>query len=107
MLFRLGANPPDMSSPCVVEENSNNSYSTHPVVGRSGQILWIRGLTRLQTQVGAPRHPPSYRGVKPLPYSTLLYNTVQNLALQGVKEYSTRGRVMSRCACWARCDPPF
>ena len=44
-----------MSSPCVVEGDSyNNSFSTHhhhPVVGRSGQILWIRGLTRLQTQV--------------------------------------------------------
>lgn len=53
-MFRLGSTPPDMSSPCVVEENSNNSYSTHPVVGRSGQILWIRGLTRLQTQVGLP-----------------------------------------------------
>jgi Ca2+ transporting ATPase len=24
---------------------------SHPVVGRSGQILWIRGLTRLQTQI--------------------------------------------------------
>jgi len=49
--MELGSTPPDMSSPCVVEENSNNSYSTHPVVGRSGQILWIRGLTRLQTQL--------------------------------------------------------
>ena len=35
----------------MVEDNSNNTYSPHPVVGRSGQILWIRGLTRLQTQV--------------------------------------------------------
>ena len=53
--FRLGTQPPDMSSPCVVEGDSyNNSFNTHhhhPVVGRSGQILWIRGLTRLQTQV--------------------------------------------------------
>jgi len=49
--MELGSNPPDMSSPCIAEDNSNNSYSSHPVVGRSGQILWIRGLTRLQTQL--------------------------------------------------------
>ena len=49
--MELGSNPPDMSSPCIAEDNSNNSYSSHPVVGRSGQILWIRGLTRLQTQI--------------------------------------------------------
>merc|ERR1719244_646650 len=40
-----------MSPPCPAEENSNHSYNTHTVVGRSGQILWIRGLTRLQTQI--------------------------------------------------------
>ena len=55
---RLGSNPPDMSPPCPAEENSNHSYNTHTVVGRSGQILWIRGLTRLQTQVGQTRRPP-------------------------------------------------
>jgi len=53
--MELGTQPPDMSSPCVVEGDSyNNSFNTHhhhPVVGRSGQILWIRGLTRLQTQL--------------------------------------------------------
>jgi len=49
--MELGSTPPDMSSPCVAEDNANSSYNTHPVVGRSGQILWIRGLTRLQTQI--------------------------------------------------------
>jgi len=49
--MELGSNPPDMSPPCPAEENSNHSYNTHTVVGRSGQILWIRGLTRLQTQL--------------------------------------------------------
>ena len=29
------------------------THHTHnPMTARSGQILWIRGLTRLQTQVG-------------------------------------------------------
>jgi len=51
--MELGSQPPDMSSPCVVEDSYNNSFvgHHHPVVGRSGQILWIRGLTRLQTQL--------------------------------------------------------
>ncbi|XP_023334001.1 uncharacterized protein LOC111705626 [Eurytemora carolleeae] len=64
--MELGSNPPDMSSPCMVEDNSNNTYSPHPVVGRSGQILWIRGLTRLQTQViGGDRQDR----LIPVPYS--------------------------------------
>jgi len=50
--MELGSQPPDMSSPCVMEDSYNNSFTGHhPVVGRSGQILWIRGLTRLQTQL--------------------------------------------------------
>jgi len=49
--MELGSTPPDMSSPCMNEDNTAIGYSSHPVVGRSGQILWIRGLTRLQTQL--------------------------------------------------------
>lgn len=47
--MEVGSNPPEMGSPAV-EDSMTASYS-HPVVGRSGQILWIRGLTRLQTQI--------------------------------------------------------
>jgi len=50
--MELGSTPPDMSSPCMNEDNTAiGGYTSHPVVGRSGQILWIRGLTRLQTQL--------------------------------------------------------
>ena len=39
----------------------HNLHHESSITGtRSGQILWIRGLTRLQTQVG-PRKRPSMR----------------------------------------------
>jgi hypothetical protein len=58
---RVGSNPPEMGSPAVEDSMTASGYGhshSHPVVGRSGQILWIRGLTRLQTQVGDSAFPP-------------------------------------------------
>jgi len=53
---RVGTHPPEPLSPHL--DDPAPSYSHHathhthnPMVGRSGQILWIRGLTRLQTQI--------------------------------------------------------
>ena len=57
---RVGTNPPEPLSPHLDGEAGglgagyhHNSHHAHhnPIVNRSGQILWIRGLTRLQTQV--------------------------------------------------------
>jgi len=56
--MRVGTNPPEPLSPALDGE-ATPSYSHHnvhgqhhnPIVNRSGQILWIRGLTRLQTQL--------------------------------------------------------
>ena len=42
-----------ISSPTVVDED--NGMGTMERRKTTGQILWIRGLTRLQTQVGFPR----------------------------------------------------
>ena len=52
----------------------HSSHHTHnPMTGRSGQILWIRGLTRLQTQVGHEitlrTHPPCGKGLFYATYS--------------------------------------
>jgi len=55
--MRVGTNPPEPLSPVL--DGDVSSYSHHgghgqhhnPIVNRSGQILWIRGLTRLQTQL--------------------------------------------------------
>jgi len=51
---RVGTNPPEPLSP-QLDGDSVPSYPHHshqnPIVNRSGQILWIRGLTRLQTQL--------------------------------------------------------
>jgi len=51
---RVGTNPPEPLSPNL-DGDSVPSYPhhshQHPIVNRSGQILWIRGLTRLQTQL--------------------------------------------------------
>jgi len=51
---RVGTNPPEPLSPDM-DGNSVPNYPHHshqnPIVNRSGQILWIRGLTRLQTQL--------------------------------------------------------
>jgi len=51
---RVGTNPPEPLSPDM-DGNSVPNYPHHshqnPIVNRSGQILWIRGLTRLQTQI--------------------------------------------------------
>ena len=41
-----------ISSPTVVDED--NGMGTMERRKTTGQILWIRGLTRLQTQVSAP-----------------------------------------------------
>jgi len=51
--MEMGVEPPEML-PSPTPETADNSHPHHPAVpgtGRSGQILWIRGLTRLQTQV--------------------------------------------------------
>jgi len=52
--MEVGTNPPEPLSPDM-DGNSVPNYPHHshqnPIVNRSGQILWIRGLTRLQTQV--------------------------------------------------------
>ena len=55
--FRVGSSPPEPLNSPNQDENSIPSYPHHsisshnPIQSRSGQILWIRGLTRLQTQV--------------------------------------------------------
>lgn len=45
-------------SPLAMSANEHGHHHHHhepSLTGsRSGQILWIRGLTRLQTQVGTP-----------------------------------------------------
>jgi len=52
--MEVGTNPPEPLSPDM-DGNSVPNYPHHshqnPIVNRSGQILWIRGLTRLQTQL--------------------------------------------------------
>jgi len=53
---RVGTHPPEPLSPHLDDPapsySHHASHHTHnPMVGRSGQILWIRGLTRLQTQL--------------------------------------------------------
>lgn len=57
--FRIGKQPPasmEPNSPTANSVNEHHHYHHHhegSITGsRSGQILWIRGLTRLQTQVG-------------------------------------------------------
>jgi Ca2+ transporting ATPase len=50
--FTWGSGPPDEmidAASSLVEDGSSGSLSSD--VKRTGQILWIRGLTRLQTQV--------------------------------------------------------
>jgi Ca2+ transporting ATPase len=53
--MEMGVEPPEMlPSPTPDVDNIHHHGHTHtnvPGSGRSGQILWIRGLTRLQTQV--------------------------------------------------------
>jgi len=53
---RVGSNPPEPLSPNLDDPPTSythhgNHHTHNPMVGRSGQILWIRGLTRLQTQL--------------------------------------------------------
>ena len=46
------------------EAHEDELDGTQPVqdgVGRRGQILWVRGLTRLQQQVSAPKFLSYYR----------------------------------------------
>merc|ERR1711892_1393942 len=53
--MEVGTNPPEPMSPNLdgdsVPSYPHHSHHQHPIVNRSGQILWIRGLTRLQTQL--------------------------------------------------------
>jgi len=55
--MELGSEPPEpLASPNIDEDSVQrpHHHHHHPIVhgsGRSGQILWIRGLTRLQTQL--------------------------------------------------------
>merc|ERR1719412_971659 len=54
---RVGSSPPEPLNSPNLDENSvphyphHSSSSHNPIQSRSGQILWIRGLTRLQTQI--------------------------------------------------------
>ena len=58
--FRYGRQPPpEPTSPIALSANEVGHHHHHHhhepfTSSRSGQILWIRGLTRLQTQVGPP-----------------------------------------------------
>eukprot|EP00092_Neocalanus_flemingeri_P023062 GFUD01024998.1.p1 GENE.GFUD01024998.1~~GFUD01024998.1.p1 ORF type:complete len:1170 (+),score=183.45 GFUD01024998.1:429-3938(+) len=53
--MEVGANPPEPLSPNLdgdsVPSYPHSRSHQNPIVNRSGQILWIRGLTRLQTQL--------------------------------------------------------
>ena len=51
---RYGRQPPvEPTSPIAMSLNEAGHHHDAPLsTSRSGQILWIRGLTRLQTQVG-------------------------------------------------------
>eukprot|EP00092_Neocalanus_flemingeri_P032059 GFUD01034844.1.p1 GENE.GFUD01034844.1~~GFUD01034844.1.p1 ORF type:complete len:1187 (+),score=184.87 GFUD01034844.1:419-3979(+) len=53
--MEVGANPPEPLSPNLdgdsVPSYPHSRSHQNPIVNRSGQILWIRGLTRLQTQI--------------------------------------------------------
>eukprot|EP00090_Calanus_glacialis_P005343 TRINITY_DN1414_c0_g1_i2.p1 TRINITY_DN1414_c0_g1~~TRINITY_DN1414_c0_g1_i2.p1 ORF type:complete len:1169 (-),score=188.50 TRINITY_DN1414_c0_g1_i2:1887-5393(-) len=53
--MEVGTNPPEPLSPNLdgdsVPSYPHHHNHQHPIVNRSGQILWIRGLTRLQTQL--------------------------------------------------------
>merc|ERR1719416_327478 len=54
--MELGTEPPEpLASPNMDDDSSQRQHHHHhsvvPGAGRSGQILWIRGLTRLQTQL--------------------------------------------------------
>merc|ERR1719438_398443 len=59
---RVGTNPPEPLNSPNLDGEPLSSYTEHhrhsshrdshnPIQSRSGQILWIRGLTRLQTQI--------------------------------------------------------
>lgn len=62
--YRVGKEPPpEPASPIVMStfdgvgmEQRPSRHDTPLSGSRSGQILWIRGLTRLQTQVGFSLH---------------------------------------------------
>merc|ERR1719323_545279 len=55
--MEVGSNPPEtLNSPNLDGDPVTGHHSSHrdshnPIQSRSGQILWIRGLTRLQTQI--------------------------------------------------------
>merc|ERR1719394_2148131 len=57
--IEVGANPPESLNSPNLDGDPISSYTGHshhrdshnPIQTRSGQILWIRGLTRLQTQI--------------------------------------------------------
>ena len=62
-LYRVGKEPPPEPASPVVISTVDGGFETRPSRhdtplsgSRSGQILWIRGLTRLQTQVGFLLH---------------------------------------------------
>ena len=65
IIFRIGKQPPptyEPTSPINLDGHNEVGHGGHHrhhhhesfSSTRSGQILWIRGLTRLQTQVGPP-----------------------------------------------------
>ena len=57
-ISRYGRQPPvEPTSPIAMSLNEAGHHHEQNLSGsRSGQILWIRGLTRLQTQVGTSKH---------------------------------------------------
>ena len=63
-MFSWGASTPqEIEMLDRVEEEPDSIEALPDDMGRRGQILWIRGLTRLQHQVGTPPYSHDYVSV--------------------------------------------
>ena len=63
-MFSWGASTPqEIEMLDRVEEEPDSIEALPDDMGRRGQILWIRGLTRLQHQVGMPPYSHDYVSV--------------------------------------------
>ena len=63
-MFSWGASTPqEIEMLDRVEEEPDSIEALPDDMGRRGQILWIRGLTRLQHQVGTPQYSHDYLSV--------------------------------------------
>ena len=63
-MFSWGASTPqEIEMLDRVEEEPDSIEALPDDMGRRGQILWIRGLTRLQHQVGTPHYSHDYIAV--------------------------------------------